>query len=65
MSEKEDLYKRVADVFIDRECELESPNGCIRFLMQSGFSDDELEDLLFERMDIKQVREELKTEEVK
>lgn len=63
MSNKESLYKRVADIFIDRECELESPDDCIRFLMKSGFSDDELEVLLFAKTDIKQVREELKEEE--
>lgn len=64
MNKKEDLYKKVADIFLDRECRLESPHGCIRFLMESGFSDGELEDLLFERIDIKQVREELKEKEI-
>lgn len=58
------IYKRVADLFLDRECELKGVNSCIRFLMESGFSDEELEDLLFKRMEIKQIREELKEEEV-
>lgn len=61
----ESLYKRVADLFLDRECQLEGVNSCIRFLMESGFSDGELEDLLFERIDIKQIRKELKEEEGK
>ena len=56
------LYKRVADLLLDRFCEVESPSDCIKYLLQAGFTKEELIELLFDSNDIDNSAKELKEE---
>ena len=59
----ESLYKRVTDLLIDRFCELESPNDCLRFLIQCGLSREDIIKLYFDPRDVDSMIEEVRQEE--
>lgn len=64
MANNQEFYKRVANGLIDRFCELESPNDCIKWLLQFGLSRAEIKELCFDEEDIIAMEKEIKEEEL-
>lgn len=60
---KQELFKKVANGLIDRFCEIESPNDCIKWLLQFGLTREEIKELYFNEQDIIAMEKELKEEE--
>ena len=60
---KQELFKKVANGLIDRFCEIESPNDCIKWLLQFGLSRAEMKELCFDEQDIIAMEKELQEEE--
>ena len=57
------LYERVANLLLDRFCEVESPNDCLKYLLSAHFTKEELLKLCFSAEDIDNAIEEMKEEE--
>jgi len=52
-----DLYQRVADTLLDFLCDLYGITWTIQYLMDSGFSDEQILRLGFQKCDIEDAKE--------